>query len=180
MALLNKLVKSSYNENKIDRRLAELSYSAINGERQEAKSYAPEGVVMQGQIDRERPLEAITKEMIKDYQESQAGPGAVIGGVPYMYKQSGMEPPKVKAPIEYQKYKDETVELAKKRQQTANFITEAENALKKLDETKKQIIFEINMFGDTPARQKTLTENANQITAMKAEINDAKIGRAHV
>jgi len=174
MALLNKLVKSSYNENKIDRRLAELSYSAINGERQEAKSYAPEGVVMPGQIDRERPLEAITKEMIKEYQESQAGPAAVIGGVPYMYRQSGMEPPKVKAPIEYQKFESEVDKLTQDRRDNAMEIKELEKIIKRLTNTEKKILFEINTFGDTPERLQALMKNKTDMLSLTTELKDAK------
>lgn len=173
MALLDKLIKSSYNENKINRRMAERSYGAINGERQEAKSYAPEGVIMTGQIDRQKPLDAITKEMIQEYQASETGPADVIGGIPYRYKQTGMEP-KIKAPIEFEKYKDETIQLAKKRQDTALFVTEAENALKKLDETKKLLITNINTLGETDERTRELKNTEAQIKAMSAELEDAR------
>jgi cell division protein YceG involved in septum cleavage len=72
MSLLNKIITSSLAENKTTRRLQEISYSAINGERQEVKNYQPEGVIMPGQLNRERPLDAITKEMIQEFQEQES------------------------------------------------------------------------------------------------------------
>jgi len=55
MSLLDKTISSSYNENKIIKRMSDLSYSTLNGQRQEVIDYAPEGVVMLGQLSREKP-----------------------------------------------------------------------------------------------------------------------------
>ncbi len=55
----------------ITRRLEQISYSAIDGQRQKDDIYQPEGVQMLGQMGREKPLTAITKEMIKEYQEEE-------------------------------------------------------------------------------------------------------------
>ena len=71
MSLLNKIVNSSIAENRTNRRLHDISYSSINGQRQEVGNYQPEGVVMLGQMNREKPLDAITKEMIQEFQEKE-------------------------------------------------------------------------------------------------------------
>ena len=100
MSLLDKTISSSYNENKIIKRMSDLSYSTLNGQRQEVIDYAPEGVVMLGQLSREKPLDAITKEMIKDFQEGQNVPPEIIDGVPMKYHRAGYEPAfKVPEPI---------------------------------------------------------------------------------
>ena len=71
MSLLNKIVNSSIAENRTNRRFNDISYSSINGQRQEVGNYQPEGVVMLGQMNREKPLDAITKEMIQEFQEKR-------------------------------------------------------------------------------------------------------------
>jgi len=55
--------------------LADISYRAFNGERQPPRGFA-EGIVSLGQIPLEenRPVDAITKEMIQEYQEEQLRP----------------------------------------------------------------------------------------------------------
>ena len=78
-SLLDKIITSNLNENLANKRLEQISYSAINGQRQEAGVYQPEGVQMLGQMGREKPLTAITKEMIQEYQEEQNKPVMVDG-----------------------------------------------------------------------------------------------------
>ena len=67
----------------------DISYSAINGQRQEVQNNQAEGVVMLGQMNREIPLNAITKEMIVDYQQQEqellTAP-EVMNGVTMKYK----------------------------------------------------------------------------------------------
>ncbi len=50
-----------------------MANSAINGPRQK-ENQTPEGVTILGQLNREKPLSAITKEMIQEYQEGQNKP----------------------------------------------------------------------------------------------------------
>jgi len=93
MSLLNRIVKSSIAENATNRKLHDMSYSAINGDRQEPQQQ-PEGVVMLGQLSREKPMTAITKEMIQEYQQREnelnTAPN-VINGVPMKYKPVGYD-----------------------------------------------------------------------------------------
>ena len=77
-SLLNKIVQSSINENKAEQRLQQIAYSAINGQRQQ-EYQTPEGITMLGQMGREKPLTAITKEMIKEYQEQEQQPFMIDG-----------------------------------------------------------------------------------------------------
>jgi hypothetical protein len=102
--LLDKIVQSSINENAINKKLEQISYSNINGQRQEAKIYAPKGVQMLGQLNREKPLSAITKEMIKDYQEKEAEPKIFVDGEARQYA-PGIEP---EYPVPFEKLKEET------------------------------------------------------------------------
>jgi hypothetical protein len=44
--------------------LQQIAYSALHGQRQQ-ENQTPEGVTMSGQLNREKPLTAITKEMIQ-------------------------------------------------------------------------------------------------------------------
>ena len=70
-SLFNKIISSNMKENEINKRLEQISYSAINGQRQKEETYKPEGVQMLGTIGREKPLQAITKEMIKEYHVNE-------------------------------------------------------------------------------------------------------------
>jgi hypothetical protein len=76
--LLNKIVETNLKETEINKRLDQAAYAAINGQRQEEKG-TPEGVTMLGQLNREKPLDAITREMIQEYQEEQQVPLMVDG-----------------------------------------------------------------------------------------------------
>ena len=76
--LLNKIVEEGIKEAEINKRLDQAAYAAINGQRQTEKG-TPEGVTMLGQLNREKPLDAITKEMIQKYQEEQQAPIMVDG-----------------------------------------------------------------------------------------------------
>ena len=79
---MDKIITSNLNNNVINKRLEQISYSAINGQRQEEGTYKPEGVQMLDQMGRQKPLTATTKEMIQRYQEQeQAKPFVVDGAV---------------------------------------------------------------------------------------------------
>ena len=74
------------------KRLAQISYSAINGQRQEEGTYKPEGVQMLGQMGREKPLTAITKEMIQEYQDAEQARPYMIDGEARQYLGADYEP----------------------------------------------------------------------------------------
>ncbi len=60
------------------------SYSAINEQRLEVQNNQPEGVVILGQMNWEKQLDTITKEMIEGYQKQEqellTAPAEVVGG----------------------------------------------------------------------------------------------------
>jgi len=91
-SLLDKIITSNLNENLANKRLEQISYSAINGQRQEAGVYQPEGVQMLGQMGKEKPLTAITKEMIKEYQEEEQAKPFMVDGEARKYKSATYEP----------------------------------------------------------------------------------------
>ena len=91
-SLLDKIIKSNLNENMATKRLAQISYSAINGQRQEEGTYKPEGVQMLGQMGREKPLTAITKEMIQEYQDAEQARPYMIDGEARKYLGADYEP----------------------------------------------------------------------------------------
>ncbi len=76
----------------INKRLEQISYSAINGQRQEGGPYQPEGVQMLGQMGREKPLTAITKEMIQEYQEAEKARPYMVDGEARKYMGATYEP----------------------------------------------------------------------------------------
>ncbi len=88
--LLNTIVDSNDNENRIAKRLEQKSYDAINGQRQ-AEPTGREGITMLGQLSREKPLEAISKEMIEKYQEEENKP-FIIDGDARKYQKADYEP----------------------------------------------------------------------------------------
>ena len=90
-SLLGKIVSESENESKIRQQLDQKSYAAINGQRQEVKNNAPEGVTMLGQLNREKPLDAITKEMIQEYQAEELKP-VMVDGEARKYEKASYEP----------------------------------------------------------------------------------------
>jgi hypothetical protein len=180
MSLLDKTISSSYNENKIIKRMSDLSYSALDGRRQEVINYAPEGVIMPGQISREKPLDAITKEMIKQYQEEQNVPAEVIGGVPMKYRKAGYEP-LFKVPVETDTIKDEAQTIYKNSLFRANAIRELEVLLNDLDKAKKTLKRDIDVFGLTPQNSKlqaeyelATTNYTEQLKQLKKEYENDK------
>jgi len=76
--LLNKIVESGIDENKDIQQAEQTAYDAINGQRQQEQQQR-EGITMLGQLNREKPLSAITREMIQEYQEEQNRPFMIDG-----------------------------------------------------------------------------------------------------
>ena len=91
-ALLDNIIKSNLKDQAITRRLEQISYSAIDGQRQKEDIYQPEGVQMLGQMGREKPLTAITKEMIKEYQEEEQAKPFMIDGEARKYMGATYDP----------------------------------------------------------------------------------------
>lgn len=88
--LLNKIVESSIVENKDIQQAEQTAYDAINGQRQQ-ENQQPEGITMLGQLNREKPLSAITREMIQEYQQEQNKP-IMIDGEARKYMKADYEP----------------------------------------------------------------------------------------
>ena len=88
--LLNKIVESGIDENKEIQRAEQSAYDAINGQRQQ-ENQQPEGITMLGQLNREKPLSAITREMIQEYQEEQNKP-FMVDGEARKYMKADYEP----------------------------------------------------------------------------------------
>ncbi len=127
-SLLDKIVASSINESKINQRLQQLAYSAINGQRQQ-ENKTPEGVTMLGQLNKEKPLTAITKEMIKEYQEEQDKP-LIIDGEARKYMKATYEP---QFPVSFENLKstDKIDEIIQRYRQGR---TDTNNEIKSIDD----------------------------------------------
>jgi len=152
MSLLEKIVNSSLAENKTNRILADMSYSAINGQRQEVKNNQPEGVVMLGQMNREKPLEAITKEMIEDFHQKEQeliNAPNMVDGIPMKYKSMDYEL-LLKKPKDTQNLINYTQQLIGERAKISNDMKILNSEIKKTDETIKKLNYEINEYGEHP------------------------------
>lgn len=74
ISLVERQIKANEFQNRLVAELADISYRAFNSERQASRGFA-EGIVPLGQMPFEdKPIDAITKEMIQDYQEEQLKP----------------------------------------------------------------------------------------------------------
>jgi hypothetical protein len=173
MSLLDKTISSSYNENKIIKRMSDLSYSTLNGQRQEVIDYAPEGVVMLGQLSREKPLDAITKEMIKEFQEGQNVPPEIIDGVPMKFYRAGYEPV-FKTPVDTLDVIEETRTIYKNSAVRAETIRNLEKTLKDLDNAKKTITKDINVFGLNFENQRLSKHNEEQIIRYTNQLRELR------
>ena len=70
MSLIDKLAKQSILQNQLQSQLAEMSYRAINGKRQEARNFK-EGMLNIGTAYFNTPQDKLTKEMIMDYKQAE-------------------------------------------------------------------------------------------------------------
>lgn len=160
-SLLDKIISSSLNENAINKRLEEISYAAINGQRQTEGTYKPEGVQMLGQLGREKPLEAITKEMIKEYQEEEQKP-FMVDGEARTYAKADYEPI-LQLPESLDDVKDDMKTIYKNKVATAKTIKDAEEYLKTADEYYRGLLRDINVFGMTDAKRKEKEQTERHI-----------------
>jgi len=139
-SLLDKIISSNLNENAINKRLEQISYSAINGQRQTEGTYKPEGVQMLGQLGREKPLEAITKEMIQQYQEDEQAKPYMVDGEARQYRGATYEP---QFPVSFEKLRntDEIDALITRyRQGRENVSNEMSNIDKLIKETNDYVL----------------------------------------
>lgn len=160
-SLLDKIISSNLNENAINKRLEEISYAAINGQRQTEGTYKPEGVQMLGQLGREKPLEAITKEMIKEYQEEEQKP-FMVDGEARTYAKADYEPI-LQLPESLDDVKDDMKTIYKNKVATAKTIKAAEEYLKTADEYYRGLLRDINVFGMTDAKRKEKEQTERHI-----------------
>ena len=163
-SLLNRIIASSLNEAAITKRLNDISYGAINGERQEVKSYQPEGTVMLGQLGREKPLDAITKEMIEGYQQDLNKP-YFVDGEAREFASSGYTPV-LQVPVDYQDIADENKTLMAEREKVANVIKDADDNISNLNKYIKSLRTDINFFGITLKKDAELKDLTEQLTAV--------------
>jgi hypothetical protein len=70
MSLIDKLAKQSIIQNQLQSQLAEMSYRAINGKRQDARNFK-EGMLNIGTAYFNTPQDKLTKEMIMDYKQAE-------------------------------------------------------------------------------------------------------------
>lgn len=163
-SLLNRIIASNLNEAAITKRLNDISYGAINGERQEVKSYQPEGTVMLGQLGREKPLDAITKEMIEGYQQDLNKP-YFVDGEARQYSESGYTPV-LQVPVDYQDIADENKTLMAERNSVAMNIKDADDLISNLNKYIKSLKTDINFFGITLKKDAELKNLTEQLTAV--------------
>jgi hypothetical protein len=137
--LLDKIIKSNLNENLINKRLEQISYSAINGQRQQEGTYQPEGVQMLGQMGREKPLTAITKEMIQEYQDLEQARPYMVDGEARKYMGADYEP-EFPVPFENLQTTDEIdAIITRYRQGRTDTSNEIANIDRELEETNTNI-----------------------------------------
>ena len=151
-SLLDKIISSNLNENAINKRLEEISYAAINGQRQTEGTYKPEGVQMLGQLGREKPLEAITKEMIQQYQEDEQAKPYMVDGEARQYLGATYEP---QFPASFGELRPIDVNDA---------------AINEYQQKQSDIVSEMTRV------DRQIQEKNNQIAALKDEINTKRVG----
>ena len=124
------MINSSINENKEIQRAEQVSYDAINGQRQQDYQQ-PEGITMLGQLNREKPLSAITREMIQEYQEEQNKP-FMIDGEARKYMKADYEPD-IKQPTDITNLIVEIRNMYKARVDAGNALKDIDTEIGKLD-----------------------------------------------
>ena len=171
-SLLDKIISSNLNENAINKRLEEISYAAINGQRQTEGTYKPEGVQMLGQLGREKPLEAITKEMIQQYQEDEQAKPYMVDGEARQYLGATYEP-QFETPFENMRTVDEIDDIITRYTQARTDITsDIEKNEWDIKETIQQIASitdNINTEGYNLGKLYTLQKEKNRLERLKKE-----------
>jgi hypothetical protein len=173
MSLLNRIVKSSIAENATNRKLHDMSYSAINGDRQEPQQQ-PEGVVMLGQLSREKPMTAITKEMIQEYQQREnelnTAPN-VINGVPMKYKPVGYDLT-LKPSISISGLVSDTQELIGDRVYVSGDIQRLGQAIKETSDNIKKIKNDIDEKGSNYGNLQVLYKEVSKLETLEKQLKE--------
>ena len=171
-SLLDKIITSNLNNNATNKRLEQISYSAINGQRQEQGTYQPEGVQMLGQMGREKPLTAITKEMIQEYQEAEQERPYMIDGEARQYLGADYEP---QFPVSFEELKStERLESALKDLYTERIdiskrMTGIDKYIKETNDNIASIKEGINTKGSNFGNLVTLQKEKNKLEQLIAE-----------
>ena len=173
MSLLDRIVKSSIAENDTNRRLHDMSYSAINGDRQEPQQQ-PEGVVMLGQLSREKPMTVITKQMIQDYQQQEnelnTAPN-IINGVPMKYKPVGYD--LTLKPVKDTKVLvEDTQELIGDRVYVSGDIQRLGQAIKDTSENIKKIKNDIDEKGSNFGNLRVLNQEITKFETLQKQLKE--------
>lgn len=172
MSLLDRIVKSSIAENSTNKHLADLSYSAINGERQDVRQQ-PEGVIMSGQLSFKKPMTAITKEMIEDYQQKERELNetpTIINGVPMKYK--SIADLTLKPSIDSSGLVSDTQELIGDRIYISGDIQRLGKAVKDTSDNIKKIKNDIDEKGSNYGNLKVLYQEVSKLKKLEKELKD--------
>lgn len=172
-SLLDKIISSNIKENEINKRLEQISYSAINGERQKEETYKPEGVQMLGTLGREKPLGAITKEMIKEYQEEEQKP-YIIDGEARKYMKTDFKP-LIQVPQSIDDIKDDLRILYSNKMATIKALTDAEETINDLDDYYRGLMRDINVFGYTTDKRNNKLKAEEDMVRLRSEYDKLKI-----
>lgn len=171
-SLFDKIISSNMKENEINKRLEQISYSAINGDRQKEETYKPEGVQMLGTLGREKPLAAITKEMIKEYQEAEEKP-YIIDGEARKYMGTDFKP-LFQIPQSLDDIRDDLRDLYKDKLATIKTLTDAEENINALDDYYRGLIRDINVFGLTDAKRNDKIKAERDMLRLRNEYDKLK------
>jgi hypothetical protein len=173
MSLLDRIVNSSIAENSTNRKLHDMAYSSINGDRQEPQQQ-PEGVVMLGQLGRQKPMTSITKEMIKEYQQREnelnTAPN-IVKGVPMKYKSVGYD-------LTLKPVKDTSVlvsdsqELIGDRVYVSGDIQKLGQAIKDTSENIKKIKNDIDEKGSNFGNLQVLYKEASKLETLEKQLKE--------
>ena len=173
-SLLYKIVQSSINENKAAQRAQQTAYAAINGQRQQ-EYQTPEGVTMLGQLNREKPLTAITKEMIKEYQEEQEKP-VIIDREARKYMKSDYKPD---FPVSFENLKT-TDEIDSMIERYRQGRTDTSNEIKSIDDDIKDTNDYIIALKQEIDEKGSNFRNLNQLRAELLNIDKLKKERKNL
>lgn len=171
-SLFDKIISSNMKDNEINKRLEQISYSAINGDRQKEETYKPEGVQMLGTLGREKPLAAITKEMIKEYQEAEEKP-YIIDGEARKYMGTDFKP-LFQIPQSLDDIRDDFRDLYKDKLATIKTLTDAEENINALDDYYRGLIRDINVFGLTDAKRNDKIKAERDMLRLRNEYDKLK------
>jgi uncharacterized protein (UPF0335 family) len=173
MSLLDRTVNSSIAENSTIRRLHDMSYSAINGERQQPQQL-PQDFVMFSQLSRGKPIDPITKEMIEEYKlredELNDAPN-IINGVQMKYKPLGYDLT-LKPSISTSVLVSDTQELIGDRVYVSGDIQRLEQEIKDTSDNIKKIKNDINLKGSNYGNLRVLNQEITKLERQEKQLKE--------